>query len=117
MRGVLGRAVILACGAALAACTFPDVEYAGAGGAAGASSATGDPCSQLEGCTAAATSCANVAMEMHDACVQRCKNDPMCVAGCDQELNDAREGCATTCEHCGAGCSTEAPACQASAGL
>ena len=116
MRHALGRVLALACGTALSACTFPDVDY-GDGGAGGSSSSGTEPCMELPGCTDAAASCAALASGTATACVQHCKNNPACMTKCAQQLTGARASCATTCESCLPSCSTATSACRTSAGL
>ncbi len=117
MRHDLRTIALLACAAALTACTFPDVDYASDSGTGGSSSAGSESCADLAQCTSAAASCANMTAALLVQCDQRCKNDPVCATKCQQQVTTVRAGCAMTCATCAGGCAMAAASCRTSAGL
>lgn len=88
---------LLVLGSLLAACTFPDVDYADDAGAAGGT------CAAPAACADDAASCGDTARKKHHACDEKCKpNESDCWAECAAELGDALVACAAECESCAA---------------
>jgi hypothetical protein len=102
---VLTRAVPFAFAAA---CTFPDVDYAGAGGS----------CPGLSPCTDAASSCAASANSAYATCMAGCHGSMGCLDNCDKDHTTALSTCDATCTSCAPqGCSSAMAACQTAVGM
>lgn len=101
---------LLAIGATLAACTFPDVDYLDGAAAT---------CPAPASCEGSASKCADSANEEHDMCSQQCKpNKPACPGQCDEEWRSALEACAAECASCAEDkCGSEPTNCSALVGL
>jgi hypothetical protein len=91
----------LVASAALADCTFPDVQYDDAGTTT-TTTTTGE-CMLPATCAADAQTCGDSARTKLKGCQNPCKNDPTCIADCDSKLQQQLTSCAAVCESC-AGC-------------
>ncbi|MFO0762641.1 MAG: hypothetical protein U0359_39745 [Byssovorax sp.] len=113
-----------------AACTFPDVDYAGSGGNATTSTAGGTagsdgggdapvdgPCQLSQKCDSDADACSKKAQGEQKACVNKCKppNEAACEMSCDAALAADLDTCVTQCVTCGEseGCAMQQSACAA----
>lgn len=95
----------------VAACTFPDVDYADGGASTGGGGSTSTTmtstsssgttaCFVPSACETQAMTCAKGVNDDHQSCVKQCNSNQMCIVGCDKTMQTALGQCSAACDNC-----------------